>query len=159
MLEDIKAFIRNSGAIRACLSRTRCGSRSRPSCRGRRWRTSSRRHPFETAAAHTYYLSPIPASWDDDQAASFLREYNAYALRSVGIHEAYPGHYVQLSAAQRHPRLLRRVLWNSAFAEGWAVYVERELIEGGYGEAVTDNADRMRLISAKLHLRSSRTHC
>ncbi|MPZ71833.1 MAG: DUF885 family protein [Nitriliruptorales bacterium] len=109
---------------------------------------------LETAAAHTYYLSPIPESWDDVQAQSFLREYNAYALRSVGIHEAYPGHYVQLAAAQRHPRLLRRVLWNSAFAEGWACYVERQLVDGGFGEVMTANGDRMRLISAKMSLRS-----
>ena len=111
--------------------------------------------PLETAAPHTYYLSPVPDAWDDEQAASFLREYNHHALRSVGIHEAYPGHYVQLAFAQRHPRLLRRTLWNSAFAEGWAVYVERCVIAAGFGEAEgAEAAARMRLISAKMELRS-----
>lgn len=109
--------------------------------------------PLETHAAHTYYLSPVPAEWDDERAASFLREYNVHALRSVGIHEAYPGHYVQLAHAQRHPRLLRRVLWNSAFAEGWAVYAERRMIAAGYGGAGAAG-DRLRLISAKMELRS-----
>ena len=110
--------------------------------------------PLETSAAHTYYLSPVPVGWDADRAASFLREYNVHALRSVGIHEAYPGHYVQQAFAHRHPRLLRRVLWNSAFAEGWAVYAEQELIAAGFG-GDGDEGNRMRLISAKMELRST----
>lgn len=110
--------------------------------------------PLETGAAHTYYLSPVPESWDEQRAASFLREYNVHALRSVGIHEAYPGHYVQQAYAHRHPRLLRRVLWNSAFAEGWAVYAEQQLIAAGFGGS-GDDGKRMRLISAKMELRST----
>ncbi|MDP9405191.1 MAG: DUF885 domain-containing protein, partial [Actinomycetota bacterium] len=110
--------------------------------------------PLEPAAAHTYYLSPVPDAWDEEQAASFLREYNVHALRSVGIHEAYPGHYVQLAAAQRHPRLVRRALWNSAFAEGWAVYVERQVIGAGFGADDPVAAARLRLVSAKMEMRS-----
>ena len=109
--------------------------------------------PLEPAAAHTYYLSPVPQTWDDDRASSFLREYNIHALRSVGIHEGYPGHYVQQAFANDHPRLLRRVLWNSAFAEGWAVYVERRMVDHGFGGDGVDG-DRMRLISAKMEMRS-----
>lgn len=89
--------------------------------------------PLEPDAPHTYYLSPVPADWDDERATSFLREYNHHALASVGIHEAYPGHYVHFAAAQRHARPLRRTLWNSACAEGWAVYVEREVVRAGFG--------------------------
>lgn len=108
--------------------------------------------PLEEAdAAHTYYLSPIPDDWDAARAESFLREYNVHALRSVGVHEAYPGHFVQFAAALRHPRLLRRALWNSAFAEGWAVYVEREVVAAGYGGA---DADRLRLTNVKMDLRA-----
>jgi hypothetical protein len=110
--------------------------------------------PLETGAAHTYYLSPVPQGWDSDRAGSFLREYNVHALRSVGIHEAYPGHYVQQVHAHRHPRLLRRVLWNSAFAEGWAVYAEQQLIAAGF-RGSGQEGHRMRLISAKMELRST----
>jgi hypothetical protein len=90
---------------------------------------------FEATAAHTYYLSPIPADWDDTRATSLLREYNRSALRSIGIHEAYPGHYVQFAYAQAHPRPLRRALVNHAFAEGWAVYVEHEIVSAGFADA------------------------
>jgi uncharacterized protein (DUF885 family) len=110
--------------------------------------------PLETNAAHTYYLSPVPDSWDDGRASSFLREYNTHAVCSVGIHEAYPGHYVQLAFAQRHPRLIRRALWNSAFAEGWAVYAERQVVAAGFG-GEDAAGDRMRLISAKMDMRST----
>ncbi|MEX2621750.1 MAG: DUF885 domain-containing protein [Egibacteraceae bacterium] len=89
--------------------------------------------PLEPEAPHTYYLSPVPADWDDERATSFLREYNHHGLASVGLHEAYPGHYVHFAAAQRHPRRLRRTLWNSACAEGWAVYAEREVVRAGFG--------------------------
>lgn len=105
----------------------------------------------EAGAAHTYYLSPIPDDWDAAQTTSFLREYNVHALRSVGIHEALPGHFVQFAAALQHPRLLRRALWNSAFAEGWAVYVEREVVAAGYGGV---DAARLRLTNVKMDLRA-----
>ncbi len=111
--------------------------------------------PLEPEAASTYYLSPVPDDWDDERAGSFLREYNVHALRCVGIHEAYPGHYVQLASAQRHPRLLRRTLWNSAFAEGWAVYVERRVIQAGFGgNGNLGDADKLRLISTKMEMRA-----
>jgi Bacterial protein of unknown function (DUF885) len=102
---------------------------------------------LEPTAAHTFYLSPIPADWDDTRTTSFLREYNRSALRLLGIHEAYPGHYVQYAHARAHPRLLRRALINHAFLEGWAVYVEHEIVSAGFGDAV------LGLTSAKLALR------
>lgn len=90
--------------------------------------------PLDPQAGSTYYLSPVPAHWQDAQADSFLREYNAAALRSLAIHEGYPGHFVQLAHASRHPRLARRLLWSSAFAEGWAVYIERVAAMAGFGD-------------------------
>lgn len=95
----------------------------------------------------TYYVSPVPASWDADRAASFLREYNPSQLRSLAVHEAYPGHFVQLAHAAEHPRLVRRLLGRSAFAEGWAVYVERQAVRLGFGD------DAYRLVQRKLELR------
>lgn len=104
--------------------------------------------PLEPTAAHTYYLSPVPNNWDHERATSFLREYNRSALRSIGIHEAYPGHYVQLAHARAHPRPLRRALVNHAFCEGWAVYAEHEIVSAGFGDAY------LGLTSTKLALRT-----
>jgi uncharacterized protein (DUF885 family) len=54
-------------------------------------------------------------------------------LQLLTIHEAYPGHYVQLEYSNRHPSLLRRVLFSGVFAEGWAVYTEQMMLDQGYG--------------------------
>ena len=44
-------------------------------------------------------------------------------LKLLTIHEAYPGHYVQLAYSNRVPSLIRRVLGSGTFASGgWAVY-------------------------------------
>lgn len=155
VLEEIRAFIREWGDFELPEPDTLRVEEVPPFMQGVAVAYFVPAPPLETAAPHTYYLSPIPEAWEAEQTASFLREYNLHALRSVGIHEAYPGHYVQLAFAQRHPRLLRRALWNSAFAEGWAVYVEQQMIAAGFGERDDPQAGaRMRLISAKMQMRS-----
>lgn len=109
--------------------------------------------PLEPAAPHTYYLSPVPAGWDDERAESFLREYNHHALASIGIHEAFPGHYAQFAAAQRNPSAVRRTLWNSACAEGWAVYAERQVAAAGFGGpafALTSTKMQLRVVANAL---------
>jgi len=106
-------------------------------------------------AGCTYYLSPVPASWDDVQARSYLREYNPAQLRSLAIHEGYPGHFVQLEHAATHPRLARRLLSRPVFAEGWAVYIEREVAAAGFGDGDTSrvDGDDYRITQRKLELR------
>ena len=89
--------------------------------------------PLRPETGCTYYLSPVPSGWDDEQSAAFLRAYTPAALRSLAIHEGYPGHVVQLEHAARHPRLARRLLARPVFAEGWAVYIEREVAAAGFG--------------------------
>jgi uncharacterized protein (DUF885 family) len=48
------------------------------------------------------------------------------------VHEAYPGHHLQLSFARTHPSLVRKAISPSIFAEGWALYSEELLNELGY---------------------------
>ncbi len=111
--------------------------------------------PMEPEAGCTYYLSPVPEHWDADQARYFLREYNPAQLRSLAIHEGYPGHFVQLEHASQHERLARRLLARPAFAEGWAVYIEREALAAGFaeGDSSTVSADDYRITQRKLELR------
>ena len=68
-----------------------------------------------------YAVSPIPADWSDEQAASFLSEYNDYMIHDLSVHEGVPGHYLQLDHASRDPSVLRAVLGSGPFIEGWAV--------------------------------------
>jgi hypothetical protein len=111
--------------------------------------------PLAPDTGCTYYLSPVPEGWDDDLAASYLREYNPAQLRSLAIHEGYPGHFVQLEHASQHPRLARRLLTRPAFAEGWAVYIEREIAAAGFGDGASSavDGDDYRITQRKLELR------
>jgi uncharacterized protein (DUF885 family) len=106
--------------------------------------------PLDPQGASSYAISPPPASWDAARARSFLEEYNRRMLRILTIHEAYPGHYVQLEWSNRCPSLVRRVLQSGTFIEGWAVYTEQMMLDEGYGEG--DLA--LRLMQLKFFLRA-----
>ncbi|MBL6936470.1 MAG: DUF885 domain-containing protein [Alphaproteobacteria bacterium] len=77
-------------------------------------------------------VSPIPKGWTKEQADSFLREYNNYGIQDVAVHEAMPGHYLQLWHANRYPSVLRAVLGSGSFIEGWAVYSEKMMVDEGF---------------------------
>ena len=65
--------------------------------------------------------APLPEDWDDTQVRSYLREYNVRSIHDLTIHEAMPGHFVQLAHANRFPSLLRAVFASGTFVEGWAM--------------------------------------
>ena len=71
-------------------------------------------------------------------------------LQILTIHEAYPGHYVQLEYSNRHPSLIRQVLSSGTFAEGWAVYTEQMMLDQGFG----DGDLALRLHQLKFYLRA-----
>src|SRR5690606_19007162 len=102
-----------------------------------------------------YAISPIPEDWTDEQAESFLSEYNTYMLHELSIHEGVPGHYLQLDHANRHESVLRAVLGSGPFIEGWAVYSERVMAEHGYlGGRATQEGRLFELTMLKMRLRS-----
>ncbi|HET7626377.1 MAG TPA: DUF885 domain-containing protein [Verrucomicrobiae bacterium] len=101
--------------------------------------------------AHSYYaVSPPPSDWTPEQVKSFLEEYNSHMLQILTLHEAYPGHYVQLEYANRNPSLIRRVCQSGPFIEGWAVYGEITMLNEGYGGGDL----RLRLMQLKFYLRA-----
>lgn len=71
-------------------------------------------------------------------------------LQILTIHEAYPGHYVQLEYSNRCPSLVRKVLSSGTFAEGWAVYTERMMLDEGFG----DGDPMLRMQQLKFYLRA-----
>lgn len=80
-----------------------------------------------------YAISPLPEGWTEEQTNSFLREYNSRSLEELTVHEAMPGHYVQLWHANRHPNTLRAVLGSGTFIEGWACYAQDVMLDAGHG--------------------------
>lgn len=106
--------------------------------------------PLDPKARSFYAVSPPPKDWDDRRVRTYLEEYNAAMMKILTIHEAYPGHYVQLEYSNRHPSLIRKVLSSGTFAEGWAVYTEQTMLDQGFG-----NGDlSLRLHQLKFYLRA-----
>ena len=101
-----------------------------------------------------YWVTPIPANWPKDRIESKLREYNYYGLQEITIHEAMPGHYVQLEVANdlepKTRRVLRNIYGNGPYVEGWAVYAQQFMSDEGY----LNNSVELRLTLLKQLLRS-----
>jgi uncharacterized protein (DUF885 family) len=100
-----------------------------------------------------YWITPIPDTWAADKVESKLREYNFYKLKLLTIHEAMPGHFVQLTVAStvepRTRRVLRSVFGNDAYIEGWGQYAEQMMLDAGF----LDQSPELALTFAKEQLR------
>jgi uncharacterized protein (DUF885 family) len=100
--------------------------------------------------------SYVPASPDGGRAGVFYL--NAAPLtdgrpmgvsRSLFLHEAVPGHHLQMTLQRENRRLpgFRRFAWYNAFGEGWALYAESLGTElGAYG----NRHDRIGMLWAEL---------
>jgi len=105
--------------------------------------------PLDVGLKTFYAVAPLPEDWTSEQINSFLREYNVLSIHDLTMHEAMPGHYLQLAHSNRYPGKLRAVLSSGVFIEGWAIYSERMMVDQGY----LDGDPLMRLINLKWYLR------
>lgn len=104
--------------------------------------------PLDPQGVTYYNVDPLD-DYTPEQAESFLREYNHWVLQVLNIHEAIPGHYVQLLHSNKSPSKIKALFGNGAMVEGWAVYAERMMMESGWG----GGAPEMGLMYAKWNLR------
>jgi uncharacterized protein (DUF885 family) len=97
-----------------------------------------------------YAISPTPADWTPERVSSFFREYNHAMLNELTVHEAMPGHYVQLSIANRlqSPTRIRALFNSGTYVEGWATYAEQFMADAGFGGPET----RMQQLKMRLRL-------
>lgn len=161
-VDRIKTFIRERDVLRLP-DPDRCQVMEMPEFkRGNSLAYMESAPPLEPAAVSIYAVSPPPADWSEQRVRSFLEEYNRHLLQVLTIHEAYPGHYVQLEYANRTKSLIRRVFQSGPFVEGWAVYTEQMMLDEGYGAGDL----RLRLMQLKFYLRAvanalldQRMHC
>lgn len=105
--------------------------------------------PYDKKGTAYYNVGSLQG-WSAEKAESYLREYNKYTLQILNIHEAIPGHYVQLMYSNKAPSIIKSVFGNGAMIEGWAVYSELMMLENGYG----NNSMEMWLMYYKWNLRS-----
>jgi uncharacterized protein (DUF885 family) len=149
-VEEVKTFIRARDILRLP-EPDRCQIIEMPEFqRGFSVAYCNNAPPLDTQANTYYAISPPPRDWDERRRKSYLEEYNRHMLKILTIHEAYPGHFVQLEYANRRPSLIRRVLSSGVFAEGWAVYTEQMMLDQGFG----DGDLALRLNQLKFYLRA-----
>ncbi|HEY8650052.1 MAG TPA: DUF885 domain-containing protein [Chthoniobacterales bacterium] len=91
--------------------------------------------PLEKNGKTFFAVAPTPKDWNKQRKDSFFREYNNYMIRDLTVHEAMPGHYLQLAHANefKAPTMVRAIFQSGTFIEGWAVYTEQMMAESGYG--------------------------
>ena len=91
--------------------------------------------PLEENGKTFFAVEPTPKDWSAQRKDSFFKEYNNYMCRDLTVHEAMPGHYLQLAHSNefRAPTLVRAIFQSGTFIEGWAVYCEQLMAEQGYG--------------------------
>jgi hypothetical protein len=105
--------------------------------------------PLDVGQKSFFSITPAREEWDDAAVESYLREENARQLRLLTMHEAVPGHYLQMAYSNRASSLARRVFRSGLFAEGWAVYVTQVMLDRGYG----DGDPALGLVHWKFYLR------
>ena len=105
--------------------------------------------PLDRGEKSFFYVTPPADDATPEQIESMLREDNNRMLALLAIHEAIPGHYLQLAAANQSDRPLRAAFGSGVFAEGWAVYVTQVMLDEGFGEG----DDALELVHWKFYLR------
>lgn len=84
---------------------------------------------FDPQPSGIYVVTPAV---DDNPTA--LREHYYASISNTSIHEAYPGHHLQLTVASRHPSLTRLLTDAPEFVEGWGMYSEQLMREHGFDD-------------------------
>jgi uncharacterized protein (DUF885 family) len=101
--------------------------------------------PYTTTA---YYFPP---TGDGTRAGVYyvnthdLKSRPLYEIEALSLHEAVPGHHLQIALQQEIADMpkVRRFGWITAFGEGWALYAERLGLEVGFYQDPYSNFGRL----------------
>lgn len=88
--------------------------------------------PFEDDGPSWYHVTPPDPTWPAEAQEEWLSVFSRTTLPAVTVHEVAPGHFTHFRLIREASGDVRRTLFSSSFAEGWAHYVEELLIELGY---------------------------
>jgi hypothetical protein len=90
--------------------------------------------PYETRATEAYFNVTLPErNWPRERTRQFMTAFNWGTIESTAIHEAYPGHYVQLLWFRQVHSKVRKLTQSNSNVEGWAHYTEQMMLDEGYG--------------------------
>ncbi|WP_395009646.1 DUF885 domain-containing protein [Undibacterium sp.] len=107
--------------------------------------------PVPEDIAPTYTAGRYAGSGDPKRPSNYwvntslLNQRPIWALPALTLHEAVPGHHLQIALAgeQAEQPEFRRNAYISAFGEGWALYAEHLGVEMGYYETPYDHFGRL----------------
>ena len=88
--------------------------------------------PFEARQRGQFWVTPVDPHAPPEAQERQLREHSTFSYPITALHEAYPGHHLQLTIANQVPSFVRKHVHSSLFAEGWAFYCEALMAEQGY---------------------------
>jgi len=88
--------------------------------------------PFEVKQEGFFWVTPINENLPQDQQKEQLQGHNSFGAVLTALHEAYPGHHLQLVHSNRVNSKVRRLFGTSLFWEGWALYCEDMMYEQGF---------------------------
>ena len=88
--------------------------------------------PFEKKQEGFFWVTPVNEKLPAEQQEEQLQGHNSYVAVITALHEAYPGHHLQLVHCNKIKSKVRREFATSLFAEGWALYCEELMYEKGF---------------------------
>ena len=87
---------------------------------------------FEEDQTGYLMVTPVDTSQPVEQQEAQLRDSSYGKIQYVSLHEAYPGHHLQLVYANSITDPLIKRTMNGIFIEGWAFYCEEIMNQLGY---------------------------
>ncbi len=87
--------------------------------------------PFDKIHQGYFYVRPIPDSIDRTQLDARYRYVHRRGFRGSVVHEAYPGHHLQMQLAAHNSDPVRKWQMNTMMIEGWALYCEEMMYHSG----------------------------
>lgn len=89
-------------------------------------------NPFGDDLEGRLVLTPIEDWMTPQQQAERLRSHHDAWIPIIAVHEAYPGHHVDALKTRENPRLLRKIVREPIFSEGWGLSTEELMYEMGF---------------------------
>ena len=87
--------------------------------------------PLEPRPKGLYYVTPVNMQLPQPDRAEQMQGHNRYGMLLTNVHEAYPGHHLQLLIANETRSVVRKLLENTVLIEGWALYCEQLVLDEG----------------------------
>jgi uncharacterized protein (DUF885 family) len=88
--------------------------------------------PFDDGLEGRLMLTPIESWMSPEQQEQRLQSHHSAWIPVIAVHEAYPGHHAHGIKMKENPNMLRRVVHEPIFTEGWGLFTEELMYELGF---------------------------